>query len=119
MTRADLLAVLCALILLPFLYMHFWGRPVYGEYVVIRAAGQPPLSVPLHHNRRLEVDGPLGRSVIVIEDARVRFIESPCQNKQCILAGWLDDNGEVAACLPNGITVQVQGRDARFDALNF
>ena len=119
MTRADLLAIAGALILLPYLYLHYWGRPVYGEYIVIRAAGQAPLTLPLHHNRRIEVTGPLGISVIMIENARVRFIESPCTNKQCIRTGWLDDDGEIAACLPNGITVQVQGRDARFDALNF
>jgi hypothetical protein len=36
-----------------------------------------------------------------------------------VLTGWLREDGQMAACLPNGVTVQIVGRDNRFDAVNF
>ena len=117
--RADYIVVLFALLLLPYLYITYWGNGSYGEQVVIRAANQPPQYYSLYDNRQVTVDGPLGKSVIEIKDGQVRFIESPCENKLCILSGWLRHDGELAACLPNGISVKVVGRDDRFDAINF
>ena len=67
----------------------------------------------------LQVHGPLGDSVIEIREARVRFLESPCRGQQCVHSGWLDAAGELAACLPNRISIQLLGRHPRFDAVNF
>ena len=117
--RADYLVILFAVLLLPYLYITLWGNGSYGEQVVIRSANQPPQYYPLYENRRITIAGALGKSVIEIKDGRVRFIEAPCQNKLCILSGWLRHDGELAACIPNGVTVSVVGRDNRFDAINF
>lgn len=117
--RADYAVILFALLLLPWLYIKFWGNGSYGEQVVIRSAGQPPQFYSLYDNRHITIAGALGKSVIEIKDGQVRFIEAPCQNKLCIHSGWLRHNGEIAACLPNGVTVSVAGRDERFDAINF
>jgi hypothetical protein len=117
--RADYLVILFALLLLPYLYITLWGNGSYGEQVVIRSANQPPQYYPLYENRHITIAGALGKSVIEIKDRRVRFIEAPCQNKLCIHSGWLRHDGELAACIPNGVTVSVVGRDNRFDAINF
>ena len=117
--RADYIVILFALVLLPWLYITFWGNNSYGEQVVIRSAGEPPHYYQLYENRRITIEGALGKSVIEIKDGQVRFIEAPCQNKLCILSGWLRHDGETAACLPNGVTVNVVGRNNRFDAINF
>ena len=73
----------------------------------------------LYYRKQLEITGPLGTSIIEIRDRQVRFIDSPCRGKQCIMTGWLNKDGQLAACLPNGVTVQIIGRDQRFDAVNF
>jgi hypothetical protein len=117
--RADYFVILFALVLLPFLYITYWGNSSYGERVVIRSANQPPQYYSLYENRHITIEGALGKSVIEIKDGQVRFIEAPCQNKLCILSGWLRHDSETAACIPNGVTVSVVGRDDRFDAINF
>ncbi len=119
MTRADYIVVALAFLLLPFLYLTFWGNGQHGEQVVIRIAGHEAQHYPLSKNKKIKLEGPKGKSVIEISDGQVRFLESPCQGKQCILAGWLNKDGDVSACLPNGISIQVQGREARFDSVNF
>lgn len=82
------------------------GDRVYGEY-------------PLAEPRRVRVLGRKGVSVIAIRDGAARFIASPCARKICIRAGWLRDGGETTACLPNGVSLEIVGRDARFDSINF
>ncbi len=117
--RADYAVTLFALLLLPYLYITLWGNGSYGEQVTIRIANQPPQHYSLYDNRRITIEGVLGKNLIELKEGQVRFIEAPCQNKLCIQSGWLRHDGELAACLPNGVTVSVSGRDNRFDAINF
>ena len=119
MTLADKIVVALALTLLPFLYIEFWGNSSQGEVVLIRSASNEDITLSLDQNKQLEIKGALGTSFIEIKDRQVRFVDSPCQGKQCIITGWLNKDGQLAACLPNGVTVQIIGRDQRFDAVNF
>lgn len=82
------------------------GDRLYGEY-------------PLAEPRRIRVPGREGVSVIAIRNGAARFTASPCARKICIRVGWLRDGGETAACLPNGVSLEIVGRDARFDSINF
>ena len=119
MTVADKIVIALALLLLPFLYIEFWGNSSQGEVVQIRIANSKDITLPLDQDKQLEIEGALGTSLIEIKDRQVRFVDSPCQGKQCITTGWLNKDGQLAACLPNGVTVQIIGRDQRFDAVNF
>ncbi|HKJ85474.1 MAG TPA: NusG domain II-containing protein [Spirochaetia bacterium] len=64
---------------------------------------------PLDQDRLVQVSGPLGETVVEIEDGRVHVHESPCRDKICIAAGWLDATGQWTACLPNRVFVRVEG----------
>ncbi|MEE8440289.1 MAG: NusG domain II-containing protein [Spirochaetia bacterium] len=66
---------------------------------------------PLGTPRMIEVDGPIGRTLIEIDGNRVRVTESPCRDKICIAAGWLENTGDWTACLPNRVFVRVEGGD--------
>jgi hypothetical protein len=63
----------------------------------------------LSEDQEIRVAGPLGETVIRIEDGMVRVIESPCRDKLCVLAGELSEPGDWTACLPNGVMVRVSG----------
>ncbi len=67
---------------------------------------------PLSVDRTISVAGPLGESIIVIEDDHVHFVESPCRDKICIAAGELSHSGEWTACLPNRVFLTVTGSTA-------
>lgn len=119
MTRADAAVLLSALLLLFYLYGLYWGERTAGEAVRIRSGDGAETVVSLAADRQLEIDGPLGTSIIEIRDGRVRFAASPCRNQLCVHSGWLGEGGEVAACLPNRISVAVIGRELRYDSINF
>lgn len=77
---------------------------------------------PLSEDRTISVAGPLGDSIIVIEDGHVHFSESPCRDKICIAAGDLSHSGEWTACLPNRVFLTVTGlpaEDSPVDATAF
>lgn len=118
MTRADWVLLLALLAGLPWLYLQLWsGNP--GQQLAILAEGAPPRILPLHPDQELRIAGTLGESVVRIEQGRARFIASACSNKVCIQRGWIGEAGETSACLPNRVSIQVLGRDARYDAVNF
>ena len=118
MTRADWVLLLALLAGLPWLYLHFWSSEP-GQQLAILTAGDPPRILPLHPDQELRIPGALGDSVIRIDQGRARFIASACTNKVCVQRGWIDTAGETSACLPNRVSIQVLGRDARYDAVNF
>jgi hypothetical protein len=119
MTRADWFVVVGAMAFLPYLYITFWGTSLAGDEAHIIVNGKEQLAIPLSKNQELTINGVMGPSRIKVQDGKVRFISSPCNNKQCIHTGWLEHGGEFAACLPNRISLVVTGINTRYDTINF
>jgi hypothetical protein len=63
----------------------------------------------LDKNVTAPIPGVLGDSIIVIENGRARFVDSPCENKICVLHSPLGAAGHWSACLPNQIMLRVEG----------
>lgn len=64
--------------------------------------------------------GLLGESSIQVESGKAKFIDSPCENKNCIQSGEISTHGQWAACLPNGIFINIEGKskESGFDAVS-
>ena len=92
------------------------GYHVHADILRVIQPEEIPKRPP---DRKLQVQGPLGVSIIEIKELRARFLESPCKGQQCVHSGWLETAGELTACLPNRISIQLLGRHPRFDAVNF
>ncbi len=81
-----------------------------GKTLVIRSeAGEEVHSLETDATYRIE--GPLGTSVIRVEEEKVFFEESPCPNKNCVLSGALELSGDWAACLPNRVFISIEGKE--------
>lgn len=120
MRRADYGVVILAVGVLIAVYTTYWHpQQQAGTTARISVGRAEVLDVSLKRDQRLPIQGPLGTSVIEIHDGRVRFIDSPCRGKQCIHAGWLQHDGDFAACLPNGISITVGGGRHSYDSINF
>lgn len=76
---------------------------------------------PLGETRELDVEGPIGHTHVEIEGNRARVMSSPCRDQICVAAGWLENTGDWAACLPNRVFVRVEGgeRNDGIDAQAF
>lgn len=114
----DWLLALVALVLcgasFPFIWQH--GK---GEKAVIRQAGEVFAILDLAHNQRINVPGPLGTTLIAVENRRARVVSDPGIHQYCVRQGWLARPGEIAICAPNQVSLQVQGSRNPYDSLSY
>lgn len=120
MTRGDWLILVLMMALVGTSTGVLWGDDGGAPArVQVRVSGELVQTLPLNRDRRLRVDGLLGESELEIRDGRVRFVDSPCSNQQCIIRGWVHRSGDMVACLPNRVSVSIVGEQRWFDAVNF
>jgi hypothetical protein len=96
----------------------FWTPRTVGHTAVISFARETVVEAPLDTPAEFNIDGLKGISRLRIADGQIRFVDSPCQGRYCIHTGWLSSTGEVAACLPNGVVVEILGGERVYDAIN-
>ena len=80
-----------------------------GRTVLVEVNGRPLYVLPLGRDRIVEVEGPLGRTVIELRQEKVRIKDSPCPTKQCVKQGWIEHGALV--CLPNKVVITI-GNDS-------
>jgi hypothetical protein len=99
-------------------YAAFWGDRTTGTEAAVFVDKEQVALLELAADGDHAVRGRIGNSILRVEGGRVRFTDSPCPGRICVHSGWLARSGEVAACLPNGVVVEVQGREREYDAVN-
>ena len=92
------------------------GQP---ERAIVRVAGSVFAELDLSRNRRIEVAGPLGTTIIAVENSRVRVVSDPGPRQYCVHQGWLRRPGEIAICAPNQVSVQVVGGRGVYDSISY
>lgn len=90
-----------------------------AEKAVIRRGGEAFAELDLSRNRRIDVPGPLGITVVAVDKRRVRVVSDPGPRQYCVRQGWLARPGEIAICAPNQVSVQVQGGKSAYDSLSY
>lgn len=90
-----------------------------AEKAVIRRGGEAFAELDLSRNRRIEVPGPLGTTVVAVDKRRVRVVSDPGPRQYCVRQGWLARPGEIAICAPNQVSVQVVGHGTVYDSLSY
>jgi hypothetical protein len=114
----DWWVLLVASVCLVIFTLKVWGGE-RAEKAVIRSGGHIFLETSLSINQQIEVPGPLGLSLIVIENRKVRIAKDPSPRQYCVRKGWLQQAGEIALCLPNQVSVELVGSYKRYDSLNY
>ena len=113
MSKSDililiLLIIISAGILFAFLYFN----DTAGSIITIEAKGEIVGRIPLekydNSSKTYHIEGEIGVSKILVEDGRVRMIESPCPNKVCVNTYWIENPGELIACIPNKIIIRIE-----------
>jgi hypothetical protein len=114
----DIVIFLFALLVIGLISLQSYVRGGGTPEITIEAAGAPAAAAsgeqqwiyPLDARATLRVPGPLGETVVVIEDGSVRVVSSPCPEKICIKTGRISKPGQWIACLPNRVFISIRGR---------
>ena len=103
-------SLILALLLLASLAGVLWSFSVEpGQQFIVTDGEQVLYLAPLSRFGRVDVQGPLGTTRLVVDAQGVRISDAPCPLKLCMQMGPVRQVGELIACVPNRILVQVEG----------
>lgn len=114
----DWLTILAGMMLVVYLFLTLWGGSK-GSTLIIRSGGKIVEETDLLHDRNFKINGPLGATLITVENHRVRVASDPSPRQYCVKQGWLSRAGEAALCLPNQVSVELLGAARPYDSLSY
>jgi hypothetical protein len=113
----DMVVILLALGLTGVSAFAAYIQPGDSPQVVINGSGQEWI-FPLDTDETVEVPGPLGITVVKIQDNQAWVESSPCTNQVCVAGGHINAQGDWVACLPNNVFLMVEGKEVRRHVLD-
>jgi hypothetical protein len=106
----DVAAIALSLAVVAVFSIAAYGGGDAGQ-VVVDASGTR-YRFPIATDRVERFPGPRGDTTIEIRDGTVRVVDSPCPDRICVAAGPISRTGQFIACLPNRVSVTLEGQDA-------
>ena len=115
--RAKADAILIAFCLLLSVLLYFWvsGRSDTGTSVAVRINGELVARYPLAVNGTYPLNG--GTNTLVIENGAAHMEDADCPDRLCVKQGSVSRSGQCITCLPNRITVTVEGGTPQVDSV--
>lgn len=92
-----------------------------GKIAVIRQNNKEIKRIDLDKvtlSEKIELEGDF-HNVILIEKGRIRFIESDCNDLVCVNTAWISEKGQMAVCLPNKVSIKIEGFGEKVDGVTF
>lgn len=114
----DFLTLGVVAFFIAWLCVALWKQGVGGT-LVVRSKGAVVSELSLLRNRILTIDGPLGTTVVEVQNQRARIARDPSPKQYCVRQGWLQHAGEIALCLPNQVSIEIAASQNRVDSLNY
>ena len=105
--RADLILVVALLLLAGILYLTMNANRQEGGVAVVRVNGVETERHSLLQNGSFPLNG--GTNILVIEDGYAWMSEANCPDHICVRQGKIHYTGQVITCLPNRLTVTIEG----------
>lgn len=103
----DALLIVLLLAVTAVLYLSF-GRPQEdGVRAVVRVDGQIVARYPLDRDGVYVLND--GTNVLAVENGEAWMQEADCPDHICMLMGHIHLNGQIITCLPNLLTVTIEG----------
>ena len=107
---ADLAVILGLLLLAGILYLLLNVNRPEGGVAVVRVNGVVTERHPLNVDGTFPLNG--GSNILVIQDGQAWLSEADCPDKLCVKQGRIHYSGQVITCLPNRLTVTVEGGES-------
>lgn len=107
-----MIGILLALSVISFVL--FAHKPEGGA-ALVQVDGRTIGRFPLTTERIVEAIGPLGVTEIRIGDRGAEVIRSPCTQQFCVRVGRIRRKGQIIACVPNRVVVQILGGDGALE----
>ena len=98
--------------------MFIWGIiPNDNETLVAEISLEGEITHIINLDENQEILFHDGDVRIIVEEKKIRFIQSDCPDLVCVNTGWLKSKGRIAACLPNRILIKIIGFSDEVDVV--
>ena len=97
----------------------FFGKNDPGSAVEIRGCDGWRERWRLAGTHFIKVHGPLGETIVEINDGTVRVLSSPCPMKICMKMGTRSHAGEIIVCVPNQVIIIIEGHGKKLDGITY
>ncbi len=108
--RVDLILIAALLLLSGVLYLVLRAGRQEGGVAVVRVNGVETERHSLSVNGTFPLNG--GSNILVIRDGQAWLSEANCPDLLCVKQGRIHYTGQVITCLPNRVTVTVEGGES-------
>ena len=106
----DYIIIILALVFSSYSAFAIYSKPEINTAVIIRGQGREWV-FPLNAEETVEVQGPLGTSLIRISGHEAWVESSPCKNQICVAAGQIHRYRSWVVCLPNNVFLLIEGNN--------
>ncbi|MBR3473434.1 MAG: NusG domain II-containing protein [Oscillospiraceae bacterium] len=113
--RADLILIAALLLLAGILFLALNHGRQEGGVVVVRVNGAEVERHSLSLSGTFPLNG--GSNILVIQNGQAWLSEANCPDHICVRQGKIHYTGQVITCLPNRLTVTVEGGES--DGVDF
>lgn len=120
MTRGDWVVVL-TLVTIALGGIGWQATAPAGTRVIATSGDQTCFVAELGQKHSVDLEGPLGKTHLVIDEQGAYVTASPCPRKTCMAMGPAKHSGDLLACVPNRIMVRISnadGEEAPYDLLS-
>ncbi|MFQ6112677.1 MAG: NusG domain II-containing protein [bacterium] len=106
--------ILCGL----FSFLSLQLEPGAGEFALISVQGVQEFRKSLKADEVFIIKGPVGETKIEIAQGSIRVVDSDCPQRLCVRQGKIRRTGEIIVCMPNRISIWIEGKHKnKFDAV--
>ena len=109
----DVIVVAALLLLSGILLLCMKVSRQNGACAIVRVSGEEIARYSLDADGTYPLNG--GTNILVIENRSAHLIEADCPDKLCVKQGVIQYTGQCITCLPNKLTVTVEGVDGGVD----
>lgn len=113
--RMDILLIALLLAATAVLYLAFGRAKETGQYAVVRVEGSVVARYSLDEDGVYTLNG--GTNILAIQDGSAWMQEANCPDHICMLLGKINKTGQIITCLPNLLTVTVEGGEQLVDGI--
>ncbi|MBQ8380932.1 MAG: NusG domain II-containing protein [Clostridia bacterium] len=117
--RNDIILVLAIILFASIALLVMLALRSEGGAAVVTVNGKPYASLPLDKDAELIIQGEDGGyNILVIKDGEAYIREADCPDKICVKHRRISYSGETIVCLPNGVSVKIEGSGGGVDAVS-
>lgn len=129
MTAYDIMIIIGVILLsIGILFLPFWNSEntdAGNQVIYISQEGETVQKIPvkdtINNKILVEVEGPIGTSIIEAYNGKVRMKEAPEKDpeKICVKTGWIERAGPSIICVPNKISIWIESEKSDLDGVSW